>query len=124
MTTKALTITIPAGDQLVRKFQWAALALNDDGAPIGPEWSHYPDRSVQVTGTFGAGGSISWEGSNDGTNWATLNTPAGAAITLTAAGLKQVLEGSLYARPHVTAGDGTTALVVTVFARRSTHGRV
>lgn len=124
MTTKALTVSIPTGDQLVRKFQWAVLANGDDGTPLGPDWSHYPDRSVQVTGTFGSGGTIVWEGSNDGTNWVTLNTPAGVAISLTGAGLKQVLEGTLYARPRVTAGDGTTALVVTVFARRSTHGRV
>lgn len=123
MTTLAMTVSIPAGDQLVRKFVWAAQANGDDGTPLGPDWSNYPDRSVQVTGTFGAGGSVSWEGSNDGSNWAVLTTPAGGAVTFTAAGLKQVLEGTLYSRPHVTAGDGTTALVVTVFARRSTHGR-
>jgi hypothetical protein len=124
MTTLAVTVTSPTGDQLVKKFVWGAQANGDDGAVVGPDWSSYPDRSVQVTGTFGAAGSVSWEGSNDGSNWAVLTTPAGGAVTFTAAGLKQVLEGSLYARPHVTAGDGTTSLVVTLFARRSTHGRV
>lgn len=123
MTTRAMTASIPAGDQMARKFAWSGLLNGDDGAAIGPDWAAFSDRSVQVTGTLGAGGTLVWEGSNDGTNWATLNTPAGTALSFTAAGLKQVLEGALYMRPRVTAGDGTTNLAVTVFARRPNQGR-
>jgi len=123
MTTRAMVASIPAGDQMTRKLSWSGLLNTDDGAPIGPDWSAFSDRSVQVTGTFGAGGTLVWEGSNDGVNYATLNVPAGTVCSFTAAGLKQVLEGALYMRPRVSAGDGTTTLVVTVFARRPNQGR-
>lgn len=123
MTTRAMTASIPAGDQMARKFEWSGLLNGDDGAVIGPDWAAFSDRSVQVTGTFGAGGTLVWEGSNDGTNFVTLNIPAGTAISFTGAGLKQVLEAVLYARPRVTGGDGTTSLAVTVFGRRPNQGR-
>jgi hypothetical protein len=79
----------------------------------------YQDRSVQVTGTFGAGGSVSIQGSNDGgTTWATLSDPLGNALTFTAAGLKQVLELTDRVRCSVTAGDGTTSLDIHMFMRK------
>jgi hypothetical protein len=73
---------------------------------------------VQVQGTFGASGSVSVEGSNDGVNYHTLRDPQGVSLTFTAAGLKAVLELTRFIRPRVTAGDGTTALTVTLVARR------
>lgn len=64
-------------DGSVSVFQWTPLTTtNPDGAPIGAV--QYADRSVQVVGTFGAGGSITFQGSNDGTNWAALNTAQGS----------------------------------------------
>jgi hypothetical protein len=68
------------------------------------------DRSVQVTGTFGAGGTVIVEGSLDGTNWFQLKDAGGTLISFTAAGLKAVLEYTTYIRFNVTAGDGTTNL--------------
>lgn len=94
---------------------WTPLANGDSGKAAG--LSANPDKSVQVTGTFGTGGSVNLEGSNDGTNWEILNDALGNAITLTAAGLVSVLENPLYVRPNVTAGDGTTSLTVTVVGR-------
>lgn len=82
----------------------------------------YGDKSIQVTGTFGTGGSCTLEGSNDltnPTNWFTLTDPTGTAIAITSAGGKAVTEASVWIRPHVTAGDGTTALVVKVFCRNT-----
>jgi hypothetical protein len=94
---------------------WTGLLNGDTGAPL--TFHDYPDRTFQVTGTFGTGGSVNLEGSNDGTNWAILTDPQGNAITKTAAGMEAVTETPRYMRPNVTAGDGTTDLTVTVFAR-------
>lgn len=66
-----------------------------------------------ATGTFGAGGSVRLEGSNDNTNWFPLSPTA-----LTAAGSFAALglaEHPKFIRPSVTAGDGTTAITVVGF---------
>ena len=94
---------------------WAGLANGDDGEPV--TFSHYADRSVQVVGTFGSGGTLRWEGSNDGINWAALTDPQGNALDFTSARIEQVSEAVRYARPRVTAGDGTTALSVHLLLR-------
>ena len=75
------------------------------------------DRTVQVTGTFGAGGTVIVEGSLDGTNWYQLKDTGGTLISFTAAGLKSVLEYTTHIRFRVTAGDGTTNLVGTLASR-------
>lgn len=98
---------------------WTGLLNGDDGAPV--QWVDYADRCVQAIGTFGAGGSITMQGSNDGTNWATMADPQGNNLTFTAAKLEQVLELPRYVRPIVTAGDGTTNLTVTICMRRVTR---
>jgi hypothetical protein len=76
------------------------------------------DRSVQVTGTF-SGATIVFEGSNDGTNYFTLSSPAGLALQFTTpGGLMQVTEATAWVRPRVTAGSGAS-LTVTLAARRT-----
>ena len=70
----------------------------------------YQHAEFQVTGTFGTGGSVRLEGSNDGVGWSAL-TPA----ALVAAGLFAALgatERPKFIRPNVTAGDATTSLTV------------
>ncbi|MEY4375866.1 MAG: hypothetical protein RJB26_416 [Pseudomonadota bacterium] len=122
MATRAATISNPTKDQYddgVQLVTWTGLLNGDDGAPV--ELPTHSDRSVQVVGTFGAGGSLSIEGSNDGTNYATLNTPASVALAITAAGIKAVLELPRYIRPRVTAGDGTTSLTAVLLVRRNTR---
>lgn len=95
---------------------WAAMANGDVGAPV--RYHSHADRSVQIVGTFGAAGSALIEGSLDETNYATLNDPQGVPLTLTTAKVKSIAEMSVIARPRVTAGDGTTALTVTMIFRR------
>jgi hypothetical protein len=96
---------------------WAGLANGDVGAPVS--FAGFADRSFQVTGTFGAGGSVACEGSNNGAaNYFALTDPSQTVIAITAAGGKTVTEATIQTRPHVTAGDGTTALTVTMFFRR------
>lgn len=104
-----------SGDGSVQMFTWV-LANGDDGAPV--EWTPYADRCVQVIGTFGAGGTVLIEGSNAGATWATLNNAQGAAASITAATVKQIVETPRYVRPRVSAGDGTTSLTVSLIMRR------
>lgn len=119
MSTKS-TIK-PAGDaglNNAKMFTWASLLNGEAGDPIGSDFVYHSDRSVQVTGTFGTGGSVVIEGSNDGVNYFPLTNPAGATgLAFTTAGLKQVLEACIYMRPRVTAGDGTTNVSVVALLR-------
>jgi hypothetical protein len=73
---------------------------------------------VQIGGTFGAGGSVTLQGSNDGTNWVAVTDPQGTAVTKTAAAMEVIEECPRYICPNVTAGDGTISLVVTICACR------
>ena len=118
MATRAAVPVVAGDDARVLRYRWTGLLNGDDGAPI--EKGSYADRSVQVLGTFGAGGSISIEGSNDGgTTWAVLKDPLGNAVTFTSAGIKTIGDVTFQTRPHVTAGDGTTSLAVHILARKT-----
>jgi hypothetical protein len=79
----------------------------------------FADRAAQVTGTFGAGGTVLIEGSIDGTNYSTLVDPQGVAISKTAAGISEIGQLTKFIRPRVSAGDGTTSISVTLLARRA-----
>lgn len=87
---------------------WEGLANGDVGEPI--LFSQYTDKSLQVTGVFGAGGALRFEGSNDGENWATLTDPQGNALDFTTAKIEMVTEATWFVRPSVPTGDGTTLL--------------
>lgn len=117
MATRAATVTrIDKYKDDCHVITWSGLLNGDDGTPI--EMPGSADRSIQFVGTFGAGGTIVFEGSNDGTNYATLADPQGNAISKTSAGIEAILEITRYVRPRVTAGDGTTNLVATLLVRR------
>ncbi len=94
---------------------WPTLANGDFGAAV--QYAGMGDRSIQFHGTFGTGGTVVLQGSNDGSNWYTLTDPQGNAISKTAAGLEAVSEATAYVRPYVSAGDGTTSITATLFAR-------
>ena len=98
--------------------QWT-LANGDDGAPVS--FAEFSDRSIQFSGTFGASGSIQLEGSNDltaPTNWFVLTDYQGNTIVKTSAAFEGIEEPSIWVRPRVTAGDGTTAIVAKLYVRR------
>lgn len=97
---------------------WSGLlgASTDTGSPVS--FPNSADVTVQVSGTFGATGSVTFEGSVNGTNYLALTDPQGNAITKTAAGIELVTEAPRYYRPNVTAGDGSTDLTVTAIFRR------
>lgn len=114
MAVIAPTITqLDPYDGSILKYAWTMVTVGDTGAPM--PFAQWSDRSVQFTGTFGAG-TIVWEGSNDGTNYETLTDAQAVAISKTAVGLEQVVEVTQLARPRVSVG--VTSVVVTCVARR------
>lgn len=102
---------------LLSAAQWTALANGDDGAAF--EWVNGDGQLfVTASGTFGAGGSITIQGSANGTAWSALVLVGGGAATFTAAGGGAVLGLPRFIRPLVTAGSGATALVVDASIQR------
>lgn len=114
MAVKAATVTILTGGVVL--VSWGPMANGDTGAPVS--YPAHADKSIQVEGTFGTGGSVAVQGSNDGSNYRALNDLGGTAIAMTAAAIKGVGENTQYIQPAVTAGDGTTALTVTMLLKR------
>ena len=95
---------------------WETLTTtNDTGVGFEKTWS---DRSVQVTGTFGSGGNVKIQGSNEGTTWAILTDPQGNDLDIAAAKIEQITEITRYIRPFISAGDGATDLDVTILVAR------
>jgi len=111
-TTHAGTHLI--GEDSVLRLTW--LALPNAGNGVYADSGRYSDKTVQVTGTFGSAGSVTIKGSNDATNWVTMNDTDNNALTFTSAGGKLCRENYRYIRPEVTAGDGTTSLNVYISA--------
>ena len=112
---QALTQNID--QEKVSQIQWGGtgstpLADGDTGTPV--QLPQKSDMSFQATGTFGAGGSVAIEASNDGVNFFAVKDSYGTLVALTAAAPIARVNGPwLQIRPHATAGDGTTAIIVT-----------
>lgn len=94
---------------------WLGMGSSDTGVAV--QLASYTDRSVQVGGTFGSGGTVVFEGSNDGENFITLTDPQANLLSKSAASIEAVQEATRYVRPRVTAGDGDTAINVYLFVR-------
>lgn len=87
---------------------WTGVINGNDGAPAGA--AGYSDKTVQVSGTFGAGGTIIVEGTVNGTTWFQLTDPTGTVISFTSTGGKAITEAVGFVRVRVTGGDGSTAI--------------
>lgn len=103
------------GNTLAVLFTWEGLANGDDGEPI--PFSMYADRSVQVTGEFGIGGSLLIEGSNNGQDWEPLTDLQGTDLVFNTGKIEMVTEITQFIRPIVTGGDATTLLNVILLAK-------
>lgn len=104
--------TSSAGQQQLdgNTITWTAVPNGNQGQGVAGPWF---TANFTVSGTFGVGGSVQIEGSNDNVNFFKLSPAA-----LTAGGLFTPLgatEHPKYVRPNVTAGDGTTAITVVGF---------
>lgn len=84
------------------------------------KFAGHADKTMQVFGTFGTGGSLTFEGSNDprvvtdpnNAVWFTMNDPQTLPLVKTSAGGDLIIENPIYMRPRVDSGDGTTSLTV------------
>ena len=99
-------------------YTWANMLLTDVGLAVTAP--HFPDKCVQVEGTFGAAGAVTIQGSLYTTTptWSTLNDANGNALAIATAGpsgvshIETILENVYQIRPNVLTGDGTTSLTV------------
>lgn len=116
-TVSAVLTNIATQDGSVVQSKWTSLTnTNVDGSPISfCEWA---DRCVSVDGTFG-GATVTVQGSNDGTNWYTLNNAQGTAATFTAAGIKQIVELPKFMRPLLSGGSGADVTVYAILRRNN-----
>jgi len=118
MATIAYTVVKHPWDDRVKVVKWPNMKNGDDGKPY---WgSIFVDRSVQMKGTLGPGGEMTFQGSNDNEDaktYHTLSDPQGNALLFSTLKLEAVSETALFNRPKITGGDGTTDLTVTMVAR-------
>lgn len=117
MAERAVVITSPGENSKLAV--WTGLLNGDTGQIIS--YPDYGDCTVTFEGTFGAGGSITLQGSNDGTNWYPVTDPQANAITKTSAAMEVAVDTPVYFRPNVTAGDGTTSLQCRMLMRRGSR---
>lgn len=127
MATRAVTIFNPpnvgfsSGGVLI--YVWTGLLNGDYGEAISVP--ALADRSVQMLGALGTGGAISMYGSNKvnpdlttDTDWGVLNDPQANALVLTALKFESIQEPSVWLRPKVTAGNGSTNLSIYLMLRK------
>jgi hypothetical protein len=115
--TPSLTPLPSPGEVAGYNVAWGPMANGDVGATLDMLFN--ADRSIQVEGTFGAGGQVQLQGSNDGVNYRLVHDPQGNPLTVTAPAVTHMIEIPRLLRPAVTAGDGTTAITVTIFMKRT-----
>lgn len=113
MATRAAVVEKFGRDSV--RITWSGLLNTDSGEAV--TFGVYTDRSVQVVGTFGTGGTVTMQGSNDNTNFVALSDARGAALAINTARIEQIEDLSYSIKPVITAGDGTTNLKVVLFAR-------
>jgi hypothetical protein len=75
------------------------------------------DRSLQIVGSFAGGGSILFEGSNDGATYTTLVDVFNVPLVFTSGDLRQIIAAALYVRPRMTAGSGTLTAILLLLRR-------
>jgi len=98
----------------LKVIKWTITSTDLDGAPYIFA-GRFPDKSLHVFGTFGTGGNLKGQGTNEVTspsNWYSLNDPQGNELSFTAAKVGQILENAYQFRPYLSAGTGVTLTVL------------
>lgn len=119
MATQPVVLSVPdthmgAGRTVVATVSPTPLANGDNTASVSV--LGFDEAVVAISGTFGAGGSVTVEGSIDGTTWYAV--PSAVGLPITAAGVAALPNlFSRFLRARVTAGDGTTALTAVFLLR-------
>jgi hypothetical protein len=92
---------------------WPALTTSDVGGKVS--LARLADRTVQLGGTFG-GATISIQGSlvvDPGeSDWLTLVDSSGLNLSFTSVGIQSVMQQTLWVRPKVVGGSGTSVDVL------------
>lgn len=102
----------------VHRHTWVGLLNGDDGELVSIPGA--ADMTVQVFGTFGAGGTIILEGSceeSPPSNFFQMRDQGDNLIAFIVADGESVGPIATFIRPNVTAGDGTTDLTMILLAR-------
>jgi hypothetical protein len=94
---------------------WTPVTEADTCAPIS--LPTHPRCTMHATGAFGAG-LASLQGSNNGTDFATLiDQSQTAQASLSAAGLRTSADQPLWYRPHASGGTSMSLTFVLAFSR-------
>ena len=112
MATIAFTTTVlPQGDaRRVDIRTWVVAGATSD---VGTPYTAYlrPDKTIQLIGTFSST-TVLIEGSNDGTNWATLTDADGNLCSFTSADMVFVREAPQFMRPNASGGTGSITVIL------------
>lgn len=118
MAVRDAVVTGPTDDGLY-VIEWAGLLNGDTGEPVRLPF-YAGDKTVQVIGTFGVGGNINMEGSNadapGASDWGQVHDAAVVLMALSTTVPFVIAETTMWVRPKVTAGDGTTDLTCIIVA--------
>lgn len=99
----------------VARVTWPALDVDEAGTPA--QIARWHEKTIQIATAPGTT-ALTIQGSNDGTNWATLHAKDSATGTnvplsaLSDLGLWSILENPLFIRPLVAAGGDTNDISV------------
>lgn len=110
-----VSIQLPAigGNIGLAEHVWTPLGVGDKGDKVG--CARYADRSISASGTFG-GATVTMQGTNTldpaEADWVPIRDGIGDPITFTSNGLLEVLPLSLWIRPVITGGSGTSVTVL------------
>ena len=92
---------------------WETAAGGDTCTEISPNGSEPLAANIHAFGTFG--GTLTMQGSNDGTNWFTLKDTQGNDCTATSEAVFEVSTAAAYLRP--SPGSGISDIDVTICLR-------
>ena len=88
---------------------WSGLSTGDTGQRTS--LARLADRTIEVGGTFG-GATVVIQGSlrtdPQESEWLTLVDSGGIPLSFTSAGIQSVMQQTLYIRPKVVGGTGTS----------------
>lgn len=107
-TRQAATIRTEAGNFIAT---WTGITEADTGSAITVP-REVEGVTIQTTGDFTTSGAVTLEGSNNGTDYATLKDPGGTDIVMTTTAIWRLESIPLFIRPRATAGSAVSMNVV------------
>ena len=109
-----LAYTVTNIDRQTLKVVWSGLGNDYEGTAYIV--SGYPDKSVQIVRASGSH-TTTIQGTNDNTNYDTLNDPSDNALSALSDGIHQVIENTYKLRPITSAAAGSTTVTMILSTR-------